>query len=58
MSVILLVVVTIIVLSGVGAGCQLGGGRRWEDEDVCTGSVLRCVQLRGLQVQSGAAAKH
>ncbi|TNN81169.1 hypothetical protein EYF80_008503 [Liparis tanakae] len=35
---------------GVGAGGQLGGGRSWEDENVRTGSVLRCVQLRGLQV--------
>lgn len=28
---VILLVVTIIVLSGVGAGGQLGGGRRWED---------------------------
>lgn len=25
---------------------------------MCTGSILRCVQLRGLQVGSSAAAKH
>ena len=57
MSVILLVV-TIIVLRGVGAGGQLGSGRGWEDEDVCTGSILRRVQLGGLQVQSSTAAEH
>lgn len=49
---------TIIVLSGIGAGCQLSGGRSWEDKDMCTGSILRCVELRSLQIQSSAATKH
>lgn len=49
---------TVIVLGGVGAGGQLGGGRRWEDQDVRAGGVLGRVELRGLQVERSAAAKH
>lgn len=36
---------TIVVLGGVGAGGQLGGGRRREDQDVRAGGVLGCVEL-------------
>lgn len=49
---------TVVVLGGVGAGGQLGGGRRWEDQDVGAGGVLGRVELRGLQVERRAAAKH
>lgn len=49
---------TVVVLGGVGTGSQLGGSGSGEDEDVCAGSILRCVQLRRLQVQSGAPTKH
>lgn len=49
---------TVIVLGGVGARRQLGGGGCREDEDVCARGVLRRVQLRRLQVQGGAAAEH
>lgn len=52
----LLLDVTVVVL--VGAGSQLRGGRGGKDEDVSAGRILRRVQLRRLQVQSGAAAKH
>lgn len=49
---------TIVVLGGVGAGGQLGGGRRWEDQDVSAGGILGRVELRSLQVERSAAAKH
>lgn len=49
---------TVVVLGWVGAGGQLGSGRRWEDQNVRAGGVLGRVELRGLQVERSAAAKH
>lgn len=45
------------ILIGVICWCYLDSSRGWENQDVCTGGILRGIQLRWLQIQRSTPAK-
>ena len=45
------------IFIGIVGWSHLDGWRRWEHQDVCTGSILRGVKLRWLHVQCSTSTK-